>query len=67
MIRDLLQDEIDRCRLLVDKLSISYQTKTWSKTVGAHIERDIKQAEKAIKDKDDTAMFRTLQALRQTN
>lgn len=61
-MRELLQDEIDKCRQLVDKLEGS--TKTWSTTVGSLMMIDIESAEKALREKDDSAMFRTLRSLR---
>ena len=62
---ELLQDEIDRCQALVDKSAVTHQTKTWSRTVGAFIKRDIDMAKSALKANNDTTMFRALRALRE--
>lgn len=67
VMRELLQDEIDRCQSLVDKHAATHQTKTWSRTVGVFIKRDIDMAKSALKTKDDTTMFRALRALRENN
>lgn len=65
MIWELLQDEIDRCKMLVKQKANS--TRTWSSTVGVLIDRDIQIAEKAIEEKNDNAMFHALLALRLNN
>ena len=66
-MRELLQDEIDRCQAMIDKYAVTHQTKTWSKTIAICIKRDIALATKAIEERDDSAMFRSLRALRGNN
>lgn len=61
-MREALQDEIEKCKVLVSKLEGS--TKTWSSTIGALMTIDVETAEKALADKDDSAMFRSLRTLR---
>lgn len=62
---EVLQDEIDRCRALLDKRSITFQTRAFARTSGALLMRDIHRAEQAILDKDDNAMFHALRTLRE--
>lgn len=64
-MRELLQDEIDKCRNLVTKLNDS--VKTWSTTISALMMVDVEAAEKAIEERDDSAMFRCLRSLRINN
>lgn len=64
-MKEVLQDEIDHCSKLIEKLNGS--TKTWSTTIGTLMMMDVHRAEKAIEDNDDSAMFRSYRALRLYN
>lgn len=61
-VRELLQDEIDRCKQIIERLRES--SKTWNSTVGLTMKMDIESAEKALDDKNNSAMFRSYRALR---
>jgi len=62
IMRELLQDEIDRCKQIIERLRES--SKTWNSTVGSTMKMDIESAEKALDDKNNSAMFRSYRALR---
>ena len=64
-MRELLQDEIDRCTQLVEKVKES--EKPWGNTVVSIMMMDIQSAERAIEENHDTAMFRSYRALRLYN
>ncbi len=61
-MRELLQDEIDRCKQIIERLRES--SKAWNSTVGSTMKMDIESAEKALDDKNNSAMFRSYRALR---
>jgi len=64
-IRELLQDEIDRCRQMIEEVGAT--TKTWNRTVGSLMTMDIMTAVKALKEKNDDAIFRSYRSLRGYN
>ena len=64
-MREALQDEIDKCRTLIARLSNS--TNTWGSTVASLMLIDIEAGEKALSENDDSAMFKSLRSLRINN